>query len=244
DEGANNLIQHDCAPAAGITTAANVYISGTSALNSSGGTTIPGRAYRQLSSSSDRVLYLEQSSAVSLSGTRGDYTTTIARGACGCLVSYKAPAAQPPAPQTIYVATNGSDNNPGTLSQPLLTVGAAVALVPSGGAIILRAGTYSTTGTLSLATSGVQIAAMTGESVTITHGNYSGPIFDVSAESVRIQGLILDGQFVSQSRAIVAEAAANLLTVSNCEIKQFGNHAVAVDGADCKLDGCQIHHCL
>lgn len=244
DEAAKTLLQHDCAPVGGITTAANVYISGTSALNSAGGTITAGTGYARIASSVAQVVFLDQSSAAAVAGTRGDYTSTIARGGCGCLVSYKAPGSGPPMPQTLYVATNGSDSNPGTITQPLLTVAAAVGKVQTGGAIFVRAGTYGTTGELVLSTPAVQIRAMPGETVTITHGNFTGEIFQVTAESVLIDGFILDGQFVSQSRAIRGKATANLLTVSNCEIKQFGNHAVDLDGSDCKVDTCHIHHCL
>src|SRR5262249_38210868 len=149
-----------------------------------------------------QVVFLDQSSALSVAGTRGDYTSSIARGGCGCLVSYKAAGGSPPMSQTLYVATNGSDSNPGPISQPLLTVAAGVGKLQTGGAIFVRAGTYPTTARLAIAVAGAQIAAMSGETVTILHGNYSGAVFDVSAESVRISGFILDGQFVSQSRAI------------------------------------------
>lgn len=245
DEGANNLTQHDCAPAGGVTTASNVYISGSSALNSAGGTITPGAGYLQLAALNNRIVFLEESSAAAVSGTRGDYKSSYARGGCGCLVSYKAPAAAPPAPQILYVATNGSDSNPGTLAQPLLTIAAALRKLPTGGAIYLRAGTYPTTATLSITVAGAQILAMPGETVTVTHGaNYQGELFGVWAASVRIQGLILDGQFATNARAILARPAANLLTVSNCEVKQFTRHAVDISGADCTVDSCHIHHCL
>src|SRR5262249_7230611 len=50
DEGAKTLLQHDCAPAAGITTASFAYISGTSALNSAGGTITSGTGYSRIAS--------------------------------------------------------------------------------------------------------------------------------------------------------------------------------------------------
>src|SRR5262249_22100245 len=93
DEGANNLTQHDCAGTAGITTSANVYISGSSVLNSSGGTITPGTGYARIAASIASVTFLDQSSAASVAGTRGDYKSTITRGGCGCLVSYKAAVA-------------------------------------------------------------------------------------------------------------------------------------------------------
>src|SRR5262249_29380652 len=89
DEGAKTLTQHDCAPASGISTAANVYISGTSALNSAGGTIAAGAGYARVPSGIAQVVFLDQRSALSVAGTRGDYTSSIPGGGCGCLVSYK-----------------------------------------------------------------------------------------------------------------------------------------------------------
>ncbi|EPX59126.1 hypothetical protein D187_003228 [Cystobacter fuscus DSM 2262] len=42
----------------------------------------------------------------------------------------------------IFMATNGSDGNPGTQAAPVATLNRAIALVPSGGTIVVRGGTY------------------------------------------------------------------------------------------------------
>ncbi len=41
-----------------------------------------------------------------------------------------------------FVATNGSDHNPGTIGAPFATIGHAIATVPSGTTIVVRGGTY------------------------------------------------------------------------------------------------------
>ena len=91
---------------------------------------------------------------------------------------------------------------------------------------------------------GATILADSGATPIVQNGNFPGPLFDVRADSVRIDGFLMDGQFVSNARAVRGHGTANLLTVANCEIKQFTNHAVDVDGADCKVDNCHIHHNL
>lgn len=48
----------------------------------------------------------------------------------------------------LYVATTGSDTNAGTQSAPLRTIARALALVPDGGTIVLRAGVYGESLTL------------------------------------------------------------------------------------------------
>jgi hypothetical protein len=69
-------------------------------------------------------------------------------------------AAPPPTGTAFYVATSGSDSNPGTLAQPFATLEKAQAAVrnvissglPTGGVTVyLRGGTYARTGTLTLA---------------------------------------------------------------------------------------------
>ena len=50
---------------------------------------------------------------------------------------------------TLYVTPAGSDANPGTLAAPFATPGKALALAAAGDTILLRAGTYTITRTLS-----------------------------------------------------------------------------------------------
>ena len=50
--------------------------------------------------------------------------------------------AYPIPPDAVFVAPNGKDRNPGTKRAPLLTIGAAMELAPSGGTIVIRRGTY------------------------------------------------------------------------------------------------------
>src|SRR5687768_15381904 len=49
----------------------------------------------------------------------------------------------PPPTNTLFVATNGNDGNPGTQAQPLLTIARAVTLAQPGTTIMIRGGTYS-----------------------------------------------------------------------------------------------------
>jgi uncharacterized protein (TIGR03437 family) len=70
-----------------------------------------------------------------------------------------------------YVATNGSDGNPGTLDQPFQTIQKAASVVVAGDTVYVRAGTYRET--VTPARSGTQMAPITfqpynGESVTIS----------------------------------------------------------------------------
>ena len=46
---------------------------------------------------------------------------------------------------TYYVATNGSDSNPGTQSQPFQTVQKGLSVLQAGDTLYLRGGTYAAT---------------------------------------------------------------------------------------------------
>ena len=51
--------------------------------------------------------------------------------------------AQPPAGGIYYVAKTGSDSNPGTQSQPFLTIGHAAGLAQAGDTVLVEAGVYN-----------------------------------------------------------------------------------------------------
>src|SRR6185312_6456207 len=74
---------------------------------------------------------------------------------------------------TLYVATDGSDSNAGTLAAPLRTIQRAVDLVAAGGTIAVRGGTYALTTTVTIAKSGTASAP-----ITLTAYNGERPVID------------------------------------------------------------------
>jgi uncharacterized protein (TIGR03437 family) len=88
------------------------------------------------------------------------------------------------APVTRFVAPNGSDSNPGTISQPYLTMQRCATAVYGGSTCLVRAGTYHETVTPN---SGITIMPYNSESVTvdgtdpvITWTLYQGSIYQAS----------------------------------------------------------------
>lgn len=65
----------------------------------------------------------------------------------------------------MYVATNGSDANPGTLAQPVASPARAAAIAPAGTTIYLRGGTYPG---FEITRSGLTFAPYPGEAVVIS----------------------------------------------------------------------------
>lgn len=84
---------------------------------------------------------------------------------------------------TLYVATNGSDANPGTLAQPLRTIGRAVHVALPGGTILVRGGTYF-------------------EEVVFDHGGFPGQ--PIILESYPGESPVLDGSQTVSSWTRVA----------------------------------------
>ncbi len=79
----------------------------------------------------------------------------------------------PPATGTLFVATTGNDGNPGTQSQPLLTIQRAVDLVSAGGTIAVRGGTYAPSTTIKLLKDGTS-----NRPITLTNFNGERVVID------------------------------------------------------------------
>jgi hypothetical protein len=64
-------------------------------------------------------------------------------------------------PGALIVALNGNDANPGTMAQPLRTIQKAVDVVPLGGTIAIRGGTYALTTNIQIKRSGTSTSPIT-----------------------------------------------------------------------------------
>ena len=108
---------------------------------------------------------------------------------------------------TYYVATDGSDSNPGTLAQPFATLEKARDTATAGDTVYLRDGTYLRTNTFTLGytNSGVTYAAYPGETPVLVGGlpltgwqTYSGSILCVNSSTQGVSApfrmLLFNGQ--------------------------------------------------
>jgi len=89
-----------------------------------------------------------------------------------------------------YVATNGSDANPGNLSLPFATLGKAVSLANPGDLIYLRGGTFQWTTKVQLTRNGtvaqpIRVRAYPGEKPVL---DFSGQSFSGSNRGIEIPG--------------------------------------------------------
>src|SRR5437667_6379351 len=98
--------------------------------------------------------------------------------------------------QTFYVAKNGSDNNPGTLSAPFATFGRAQAAMRGSAVktVTIRGGTYSLAGsslTFNAADTGETWIPFQTETVVLDGGG-SGYIWTNTANNLTIEGLTFE----------------------------------------------------
>ncbi len=94
-------------------------------------------------------------------------------------------------PARFFVATNGSDSNPGTnLAQPFATLSKAVGTVNPGDLIYVRGGTYNWTAKVSMSRSGtsanpIRVRAYPGEH----------PVFNFSGQTLGTRGIEITGRW-------------------------------------------------
>ncbi|KAG8950486.1 hypothetical protein FRC04_007501 [Tulasnella sp. 424] len=86
----------------------------------------------------------------------------------------------------LYVATTGSDSNPGTLASPFLTIQKGVDTATAGTTIYIRAGTYSPSTNIKISKNGTSTARYTvknynGEKVIVDGENLTGTPADLGA---------------------------------------------------------------
>src|SRR5713101_5480671 len=137
-------------------------------------------------------------------------------------------------PSTFYVSLTGSDNNPGSLSQPFATINHGASVLHPGDMLYIRAGTYAESlhaipGGTSWTTP-VTVAAYPGETVTLqpNAGSDSVLVFAAASEEfIIIQGLILDATNVNLDAVKITYSsnagASSHIRPQNDEIKNAHN---------------------
>lgn len=123
---------------------------------------------------------------------------------------------------TYYVASNGSDSNPGTLGQPFRTMKKGISVLKPGDTTYVRTGTYAESfdtnrfdfpsGTSW--TSAVKVAVYPGETVILRGGFNFGKEPD--------QYIIIDGFIIEAGQrgtAVAITQGSNHIRIQNCEIR-------------------------
>lgn len=126
----------------------------------------------------------------------------------------------------IYVATNGSDNNPGTQSQPLASIQNAIYQAVPGDTIYIRQGTYYPPKRIEMYPSGtasnrINVKAYPKESVIIDGSKIQGSnrdVISITGDHINISGFEVRN---SQKHGIVIWDASNVRVAG---IKTYNNY--------------------
>jgi hypothetical protein len=127
---------------------------------------------------------------------------------------------------TYYVATNGSDSNPGTLAQPFLTIQHAADNVNAGDTVIVETGVYSDS---------TQHGALVSITRSGTAGNY------ITFQSQNKWGAILDG--VNNTALTGVDFAGSYIRFQDFELRGFSEEALSTyeGGKFINIVGNNIH---
>jgi hypothetical protein len=102
-----------------------------------------------------------------------------------------------PEPADYYVATNGSDSNPGTsVDQPFLTLNKAAGLATAGKLVYLRDGAYAVSSKISLGKTGtasqpIRIRAYPGENPVLDGSAFGDDVISIGGSYYQLYGLTI-----------------------------------------------------
>ena len=137
-----------------------------------------------------------------------------------------------------FVAPGGSDNNPGTLAQPLHSIQQAASLAATGDSVLIRGGVYRET--VHPAHSGITFQNYNNESVTVSGadavggwGGYSGSIYRSTMPWDLGDGnnqVFVDGRMINEARWPNTSLDLSHPTLANAQsISTGGNQATIRD---------------
>ncbi len=138
-----------------------------------------------------------------------------------------------------YVATTGSDSNPGTMASPFATLQKGASAAVAGDTVFIRGGTYKTTTPASTG-AGIQFTK-SGSSDTsrIRYWAYPGevPVFDFTNMTISTtgytHGFVVTGSWLHFKG----------LEIANVPMNTFSNNGVAVsNGGNCIFEQLNMHH--
>jgi pectate disaccharide-lyase len=170
-------------------------------------------------------------STFALSNVQSNYAggySVVVTNTVGAVTSVVATLTVSPAPTngTFYVATDGNDTNPGTITEPLATIPKAVALAGPGATIYVRGGTHYYSSTIRIEHSGtaeapIRLLAYTGEQPVINFTNQP---------------------YGAANRGILITTNGNWWEFKGLEVCYAGDNGIKVEGSHHRFEQCVLHH--
>jgi len=133
------------------------------------------------------------------------------------------------APVCYYVATDGTDTNPGTLKQPFRTLRAAIDVAEPGDTILIRGGNYHCPSTIQIDKSGergwpIRCAACDGETPILDFSHAKGDSILITGAYWHVEGLTVKGGFRGAISLYGDKACCNVLE----QIQVFDNRYAGI----------------
>ncbi len=138
-----------------------------------------------------------------------------------------------------YVATTGSDSNPGSMAQPFATLQRAHTAVTAGDTVYIRGGTYSIVGVGSSASAGIALTKSgTSDTNRIKFLAYAGevPVFDFARMTISTTGYTV-GFSVTGSWLHIKG-----LEIKNVPMNTRSNTGMSASGSNNVFELLNLHH--
>lgn len=153
---------------------------------------------------------------------------------------------------TYYVATTGSDANPGTLNQPFKSFKKGISLLQPGDTFYIRGGLYTeqidlqTPNKSGTASKYITIAGYPGEIVTLQYADLSeGSYGPIKARGSRgyfvFENLVLDGKYGTQKSGWSIRDGNHHFILRKIEVKNFQVSGLYISANDIHVINCTIH---
>jgi parallel beta helix pectate lyase-like protein len=139
------------------------------------------------------------------------------------------------APATYYVATTGSDSNPGTLKRPWRTLQRSAGAIGAGTTVLVRRGTYAGfTVTRSGATGAFASFRPYGDGPVVVDGTSrrSSTIEVRGARFVELRGLVVQGARGQYNAGVLITGGAADIRVIDSTLRANRSFGVKIDGGD------------
>ena len=151
-----------------------------------------------------------------------------------------------PPPDMVYVATDGNDENNGTIASPFATLTKAAKTIVGGGAIYLRGGVYDQVlpediPNGALVEAPTLVSGYAGEqAILMPLSGVQVARFGNTKTKIKLADIVLDGTNVSGDGCKINDA--QYITLSNVEIRSAPNQGALITGVELLLENCEIHH--